>query len=500
MRELISSARVRSKAFSKPSVPTIQSDSLKFDQNASGGYVLGRWTVVLDVGKTLAKLTLWDEAGSQVARRTRPNARVQADGYWALDATGIEAWLAEILTEFAKMGPIGSIVPVGHGAAAVVLRDGALACPPLDYESRLEGWDRAAYDRTRDAFAATGSPPLPGGLNVGAGVAWLETQIPDLLAPGAILLPWAQYWAWLLSGVAASEITSLGCHTDLWRPAERGPSHLAISLGWAGRLAPLRRADEVLGPILPEWVQRTGLPADVSVYCGIHDSNAALLAARGFPEIADHEAAILSTGTWFVAMRMPGSAFDLGILPENRDCLVNVDVNGIPIPSARFMGGREFELLGRLAEPDPNRSPDAGREAISAGAMVLPTLTPGVGPFPSARGSYLGPPDAATKHEAAQLYLALVTDASLDLIGARERIVIEGRFAEERLFVGALAALRPADTVYVSHAHNSVPYGALRLLDPDLKPPGSLVRVEPLPIDLSNYKSLWRSRAGTGGS
>jgi L-fuculokinase len=27
-----------------------------------------------------------------------------------------------------------------------------------------------------------------------------------------------QYWAWRLCGAAASEATSLGCHTDLWHP------------------------------------------------------------------------------------------------------------------------------------------------------------------------------------------------------------------------------------------------------------------------------------------
>lgn len=459
--------------------------------------MLDRWTVVLDVGKTLAKLTLWDEAGSLLARWTRPNEPVQAGDYVALNVAGIETWLAEVLSAFARMGPVGSIVPVGHGAAAVVLRDGVLAAAPLDYESPMTGWDRAAYDRARDPFAATGSPRLPGGLNVGAQLEWLEARHPGLLDAGAVLLPWAQYWAWRLSGVAASEVTSLGCHTDLWRPAERCPSHLAVSRGWAARLAPLRRAGDILGAITPDWARRTGLPESVAVYCGIHDSNAALLAARSFPEVASHEATILSTGTWFVAMRTPDSAFDLTALPENRDCLVNVDVNGIPIPSARFMGGREFELLRGVAEPAPDDRLPAARAAIAVGAMVTPTLTPGVGPFPSRRGRYQGPADRAVRRAGASLYLALVTDTSLDLIGARDRVVVEGRFAEDRLFVGALAALRPLDAIYVSPAHNSVPYGALRLLDPNLEPPGSLTRVEPLEIDLTGYSSLWRSRAGT---
>jgi sugar (pentulose or hexulose) kinase len=48
---------------------------------------------------------------------------------------------------------------------------------------------------------------------------------------------------------------------------------------------------------------RTGQVTSTQIYAGLHDSNAALLAARGFAEIADHEATVLSTGTLFVAMR-----------------------------------------------------------------------------------------------------------------------------------------------------------------------------------------------------
>ncbi len=68
------------------------------------------------------------------------------------------------------------------------------------------------------------------------------------------ILPWAQYWSWLLSGVAASEVTSLGCHTDLWNPLTGEASALAERRGWAARLAPLRGAGDILGTLTPAWV------------------------------------------------------------------------------------------------------------------------------------------------------------------------------------------------------------------------------------------------------
>jgi sugar (pentulose or hexulose) kinase len=466
--------------------------------------VSGGLTVVLDVGKTLTKLSLWGRAGIMLAREVRPNRRVDAGPYAALDAEGIEAWLATVLRAFAARGPISSIIPVGHGAALAVLRDGKLAAPCPDYEEPPPQAVKADYDLGRDPFTVTGSPRLPDGLNFGVQLAWLESLRPGLLGPGATIVTWAQYWAWLLSGVAATEVTSLGCHSDVWRPLEGRPSDLALRRGWAKRLAPLHPAGEVLGTIRPEWAERTGLPRQTKVYCGLHDSNAALLAARGFAEISAFESTVLSTGTWFVAMRSPARREDIDIsaLSETRDCLVNVDAFGLPIPSARFMGGREVEILSGIdtrridIKPDQPRLAAAAPGVIRRGSRALPTFTPGVGPYPQGHGRWIDMPDTSIERRAAVcLYLAMVADTSLDLIGARERILVEGRFAESEVFVRALASLRPKDRIYVSNAEHDVSFGALRLVQSKLTAPTALTPVQPLEADLRGYAAQWRRDA-----
>ncbi|MDK2762241.1 MAG: carbohydrate kinase [Sphingopyxis sp.] len=463
----------------------------------------GRATIVLDVGKTLAKLSLWSAGGVMIERRVRPNERIRTAGYGALDVAGIEAWAVEVLRYFATLADVGAIVPVGHGAGAAIIRDGRLACPPLDYEEPMPAGLRAVYDRERDAFASTGSPSLPDGLNLGAQIFRLE-QLDPKVTDGAQILPWAQYWSWRLSGVAASERTSLGCHTDLWNPVADTPSKMAERRGWASCLAPLRDAADILGQLTPEWVILTGLPVDTEVHCGLHDSNAALLAARGFAEIADQESTVLSTGTWFVAMRTPGdtASVDIQMLDEARDCLVNVDVHGRPIPSARFMGGREIETLIGLDTRRIDIAPDqpallaALPDILGSGAMVLPTFTPGFGPFPHSRGRWTGEADSpAARRAAVSLYAALVADTALGLIGTRDRLLIEGRFAEGQLFVRALAALRPDLRIYVGKAHNDVSYGALRLIDAALPPAQPLELVTPLADDLAPYRDRWREEA-----
>jgi sugar (pentulose or hexulose) kinase len=473
----------------------------------------GGWTIVLDVGKSLSKASLWDEAGHCRAHRSRANQpRTGAVGL-TLDVVGIEQWLESVLKEYAALGPVAALIPVAHGAGIAHIRRDRFVGVPLDYEWPGVAHDRGAYDLQRDSFADTGSPALPAGLNLGMQLHWLESLSKDGYGSSQ-LLPWAQYWAWNLSGEAASEVTSLGCHSDLWRPFENGPSKLAVHRGWAERLAPLKPAGAVLGALKREWINRTGLPKNVKIYCGLHDSNAALLAARSIGAMAARDSTVLSTGTWFVAMRSPllKSAAQTMRLPETRDCLVNVDVGGAPIPSARFMGGREIEVLmsgagtprrgddSRPDAADPTLELQIALRVIESGELLMPSAVPGAGPFPNANRATLG--SIADVHELsakAHLYAALVADASLDLIGSRETLFVDGRFSRSAVFVSALAALRPDTTVLVSKEEQGVARGALRLVSPHLDHSAQAQLVAPLSIDLSAYRARWRDAANLLG-
>ena len=61
----------------------------------------------------------------------------------------------------------------------------------------------------------------------------------------------------------------------------------------------------------------------------------------------------------------------------------------------------------------------------------------------------------------------------------------------------ALASLRKDAQVYVSNAHDDVPFGALRLVFPDLAPKSALRRVAPLDLSLDAYQALWRRRVSS---
>jgi hypothetical protein len=153
------------------------------------------------------------------------------------------------------------------------------------------------------------------------------------------------------------------------------------------------------------------------------------------------------------------------------------------------MGGREIELLGeRIDRPGTEGAADI----LYSGAMILPSQVRGCGPFPDGFGRWINRPENPAERAAAiAMYAALMADTSLDLIGSRDRLLVEGRFASSEIFVRALAALRPGTEVLTTTAEVDASFGALRLILPDLVPPGELSPVEPLRGDVAAYRDEW---------
>ena len=412
---------------------------------------------VVDIGKTRSKLTLWGEDGKPLWQSDYANAveapTARRSAPRQLDLHGIAGWLKGALADAARQARITAIVPVGHGAAGVLVADDTPLCA-LDYEAAPPAEIARVYDTLRDPFEATLSPRLGDGLNLGLQLYWLERLCPDVWPGSAQFLLWPQYWAWFLSGVRASEVTSLGCHSDLWRPLERRFSDLAASRGWSERLGPLRAAGEALGPVRPALADELGLPRDCAIHCGLHDSNAALHAARGFAELADRPFAVVSTGTWFVCLAAGGAgppAYD-----PAQDMLANVDVAGQPTPTARFMGGRDYETWMGAA----------------LGAASDPELLPKAATLTEWRGA--PGPLRATR---AALELARRADRALALVGAEGPLLIEGRFAADEAFAVALARLRPGQPVFRHEMIDGVSLGALRLVARGIRALSELQRV-----------------------
>jgi sugar (pentulose or hexulose) kinase len=395
-----------------------------------------RHVAVIDIGKTNAKVALVDMDGlAEIAIRTRPNTVIRGGLYPHYDIDGIWTFILDALADLNREREVDAISATTHGASCALLdASGALAMPVLDYEHDGPDSLAAEYDAVRPPFAETGSPRLPAGLNLGAQLFWQQRRFPDDFARVAAILTYPQFWTFRLSGVATTEITSLGTHTDLWAPRAGDYSTLLDRQGWRRLLPPMRRASDCLGPIAPEIAVATGLRPDVRIHCGIHDSNASLL-----PHLLTRKApfSVVSTGTWVIAMAVGGRTMALD--PE-RDTLFNVNAFGEPVASSRFMGGREHAVA---TEGTEIVSTDADIAAVLARKpMLLPSIQPGSGPFPNRKAEWRGAVGLSRgeKHAAVSFYLALMTWLCLDLIGADGPIVTEGPFAHDGRYLRMLAA------------------------------------------------------------
>ncbi|MFZ3582765.1 FGGY-family carbohydrate kinase [Loktanella sp. DJP18] len=448
-----------------------------------------RHVAVIDIGKTNAKLALVDLATeAEIAVVTRANTPRAGPPYPHFDVEGHWNFILDALAGFHADHGVDAISVTTHGACAVLLdADGDLAAPVLDYEH--DGPDKvaAAYDAIRPDFAMTGSPRLPGGLNLGAQLHWLFDRDPSLLARTASIVTYPQYWGFRLTGALATDVTSLGCHTDLWCPDSGTVSPLVATLGIRGKLAPPRHPMDRLGKLTPAVAARTGLPAKTSVACGIHDSNASL-----FPHLIRREApfAVVSTGTWVIALAVGGADVKLDAA---RDTLMNVAATGQAVRSARFMGGRSYDLLTAGRHVDPSL---AEMEAVVARRiMLLPSVVAGSGPFPHAGARWINDEPAegtGLRAAAVGFHLALMTQTCLSLIGARGPTVVEGAFSRNTAFLTMLAAASGRDVIATASSTGTSLGAALLLSDGRAPHPAPQAIVTPPGTAWAEYAAQWQ--------
>lgn len=422
---------------------------------------------VLDIGKTNVKLQLVDDAGQLCDSYARKNMSVDAAPYPHADVTGIWQWLLDTLACYQRANEISALIVTTHGATAALINTGlsqadGLVLPILDYEyAAINECDRA-YRELRPDFAETLSPDLPAGLNLGRQIFWLQQQFPTQFATATHVLMYPQYWAWRLTGQLAGEVTSLGCHTDLWAPRAHRYSSLVEKCHWQRLMPPLQSAWEILGTVSLELAEKIGLRTGCKVYVGLHDSNASYLRYLCNSQTGTDSFTVVSTGTWTILMQARG---DLSSLHRRRDTLANCDVYGDPIACARFMGGREYDAIcqrlgGNIKTPVTHQDI---QQAIDNLWMVTPDFSSGNGPYGGMEPKLNCPLPAVSAVAIATLYCALMIDQRLNDLQATGPIFIEGAFLKNPLLCQLVAQLRSEQTVYLSADDTGTVQGALLL-------------------------------------
>jgi sugar (pentulose or hexulose) kinase len=156
------------------------------------------------------------------------------------------------------------------------------------------------------------------------------------------------------------------------------------------------------------------------------------------------------------------------------------------------MGGREYAAL---ADGDAPPTLEAALAVIAAGALALPAFSAQGGPWRGRIGTVLGalPAMAGARSALASLYCALATDDLLDRLGADGPVVVDGPFARNPVYLGALAGLRgdvgvPSGSGAAAGAARLARWGAGPPADP-----APAMTPAPRALDMAAYRARWRA-------
>ncbi|MFY8328219.1 FGGY-family carbohydrate kinase [Pseudoalteromonas sp. ZZD1] len=456
-------------------------------------------SLVIDIGKTHVKLHVLDSKFNSLFSKQMKNTVVNEGVFPSINTKEIWDWLIAGIKEITPTYRINAINITTHGATAALIdrnsisADG-LVLPILDYEYTGVYEQSPEYESIRPSFDDTFSPSLPAGLNLGRQLYWLKTKFGDEFKQVTDILMYPQYWVWRFTGQRVNEITSLGCHTDLWSIKNNSYSSLVDYLDCEKLLPKIEPAWFDCGQVTASLITELGLDPECHFYNGIHDSNASFLRYKLTQK--DTPFTVVSTGTWTILM---SSQVSLSNLDAKKDMLANIDAMEQPIACARFMGGREFEAICEQAGSWLGEQFNVNdiQNVIDEQVFAIPDFSDGSGPFGGAESGFISNTDKVSGIALATIYCALMIDYQLDMLDAKGDIFIEGAFLKNPLLCAVLNQLRDNNNVILSMDSTGTVQGAGYLSDW-----GNVqceIECEPSTYtnltSLKEYQKRWRSYA-----
>jgi sugar (pentulose or hexulose) kinase len=297
---------------------------------------------IFDIGKTNKKLFLFNENYEIVLEKSTQFSEIQdEDGFPCEDVNLLKNWVLTSFEEISQLEEydIKALNFSTYGASFVhVDADGETVAPLYNYlKPYPEYLKKQFYDTYggEERFAQQTASPILGSLNSGMILYRLKYEKPSLFAQIHYSLHLPQYISLLFSGRFFSDITSIGCHTNLW-DFEKNQYHEWVEKdGVEKKIAPLTpRGGVKVSNILPLW----GL-GGLFVGFGLHDSSAALI-----PYLATFKEpfVLISTGTWCISLN-PFNHIPLTTNELAQDCLAYMQYTGKPVKASRLFAGNEHE-------------------------------------------------------------------------------------------------------------------------------------------------------------
>ncbi|HEY4335279.1 MAG TPA: FGGY family carbohydrate kinase [Puia sp.] len=296
---------------------------------------------IFDIGKTNKKLFVFDEYYNIVWERscTCPQT-VDEDGQPCEDLAQLNAFIKDSLAQLPTDLPVHAVNFSAYGASFVYIgKDGKPVAPLYNYlkpyPDELKEKFYAAHGGEVTFSMLTASPVL-GSLNSGMQLYRIKEEQPKLFEKIHYALHLPQYLSYLLTGTPCSEITSIGCHTNLWNFSQQHYHEWVYREGIIDKLA----------PILPSTSALQASATRISGI-GLHDSSAAMIP---YFESFREPFLLISTGTWCISMN-PFNDSPLTVAELQKDSLCYMSYQGKPVKASRLFAGYEHDQeVQRLAE------------------------------------------------------------------------------------------------------------------------------------------------------
>jgi sugar (pentulose or hexulose) kinase len=291
---------------------------------------------IFDVGKTNKKLLLFDEQYKSVYEESKQfTETADEDDFPCEDIFALTEWVKESFSTILKdkRFEIKGVNFSGYGASFVYIDKEEQVIAPLynylkPYPEKLKDQFYHAYGG-ESLFAKKTASPVLGNLNSGMQLYRLKYEQPGKFDQIKYALHLPQYLSFILTRKLNSDITSIGCHTNLWNFQNNKYHAWVKKEGVESKLPAVKIFNEIAGYV------RGNIPVGI----GMHDSSAALipyLTSFNEPFI------LLSTGTWCVTLN-PFNHSRLTDYELKQDCLCYLSYQGKPVKASRLFAGYEHE-------------------------------------------------------------------------------------------------------------------------------------------------------------
>jgi len=409
---------------------------------------------VFDIGKTNKKLLLFDEQLKIVFEHADQFAETtDEDGFPCEDLDKLNNFVFESLrnvlskSEFELKG----LNFTAYGASFVYVDEAGNPLSPLynylkPYPEKLLEQFYSSYGGKTEFAKSTASPVL-GSLNSGMQLYRIKQERQDLLSKIRYALHLPQYLSFLISRKSCSDITSIGCHTNLWDFSKNIYHHWLQNEGLLDKLAPILPSDTVIKTSFE------GHSFDVGI--GLHDSSAALI-----PYLVNfiEPFLLISTGTWCISLN-PFNASPLSNTELESDCLCYLHYQGKPVKASRLFAGNEHEQeVNRIsqffAEPR-SRYEQMNFDTVFLDYLDLEEVYSGI-----ALESYVSDTEA---YHRLMIHIIKQQKISSDLVikGSNvKRIFVDGGFSKNSIYMNLLSIVFPEMEVYAASMAQSTAMGA----------------------------------------